>query len=343
MTIMITGSSGFIGTNFLNYWAEKSSEMIIGLDKQCPFKSLEPNKNSQHLRNYIFHQLNIHNQKEVSDLLMHYKPRRIIHLAAETHVDRSIRSPKFFIDNNITATFIFLQCVTNHWQLLPLSKREKFLFLHVSTDEVFGGLTPHDIAAQENSPYRPKNPYAATKASSDHLVRTWHHTFQFPSIITHCTNNYGPFQKPEKLIPKVILKALNEEPIPLYGSGLQSRDWLYVNDHCRALHLILEQGSPGETYNIGANNEIKNINIVKQICNRLDQKKIRKNSKPYENLIQLIQDRPGHDFRYALNTNKIKTNLKWIPKYHFENALNKTIDWYISNENWLTYHEKYAT
>lgn len=339
---MITGSSGFIGTNILKYLAGVTSELLIGIDKHLPYQSKTSKNELTMQNNYVFHQLNIKEQKKIYALLIHYQPRAIIHLAAETHVDKSIHKPNIFINNNIVAAFLFIQSVSSYWQSLSYSKKNNFLFLNVSTDEVFGDLNTDDQPIKETSPYQPQNPYAATKASADHILRAWKHTFKFPSIVTHCTNNYGPFQKPDKFIPKVILNALTEKSIPIYGNGMQSRDWLYVCDHCCALHLILEKGISGESYNIGANNEIHNISIVKQICKYIDRKKPRKNGKSYEDLIKFVTDRPGHDFRYRLNFDKIRMALDWTPSYHFQTELQKTIDWYISNKNWLAHYKTYS-
>lgn len=332
---MITGAAGFIGTNFLIYWMKHTNEPIICIDKKIPKQQHIPLATNKFQKNIIYEQANIHNKKKISALLANYKPRAIIHLAAETHVDKSILFPDLFIQNNVVDTFQFIQYVLKYWKTLEVSKKQNFRFIYISTDEVFGTLAPYVQPIVETNYYHPNNPYSATKAAADHLLQAWHHTFQFPSIIAHSTNNYGPFQAVDKFIPKVIFHAYHEISIPLYGNGLQSRDWLHVNDHCCAIHLILEHGLPGESYNIGANHESTNINTAKLICMYMDKKKPRKIGQSYETLIQFVTDRLGHDQRYALNSNKLQQTLKWTPKFSFKMGLQRTVDWYLSNINWI--------
>jgi len=271
----------------------------------------------------------------VSQLLAIHQPRAILNFAAESHVDRSILGPSEFIQTNIVGTFGLLESSRDYWANLNASAKNEFRFLHVSTDEVYGSLGADQPAFTEENTYKPNSPYSASKAASDHLVRAWHHTYGLPLITTNCSNNYGPFHFPEKLIPLIITNALAGRPLPIYGDGLQIRDWLYVEDHCRALETVLAQGKPGETYNVGGNNEKTNIDIVKQICRMLDVSKPRADYAPYETQITYVQDRPGHDRRYAVDASKIKTELGWEPQETFDSGIAKTIDWYLANSVWV--------
>ena len=271
----------------------------------------------------------------VSQLLAIHQPRAILNFAAESHVDRSILGPSEFIQTNIVGTFGLLESSRDYWANLNASAKNEFRFLHVSTDEVYGSLGADQPAFTEENTYKPNSPYSASKAASDHLVRAWHHTYGLPVITTNCSNNYGPFHFPEKLIPLIITNALAGRPLPIYGDGLQIRDWLYVEDHCRALETVLAQGKPGETYNVGGNNEKANIDIVKQICQMLDVSKPRADYAPYEMQITYVQDRPGHDRRYAVDASKIKAELGWEPQETFDSGIAKTIDWYLANSVWV--------
>jgi len=261
--------------------------------------------------------------------------RAVVHFAAESHVDRSIYGPQEFLETNIMGTFHLLEAVRQYWDALSLSQQQKFRFLHISTDEVYGSLSPEDPAFSETSPYAPNSPYAASKAASDHLVRACHHTYGLPTLITNCSNNYGPFQFPEKLIPLMILNALKGQPLPIYGDGLNVRDWLYVADHCEALRLVLAQGRAGETYNIGGNCEKTNLEVVKTLCAILDELFPDSPQRPHERLVTFVQDRPGHDRRYAINTGKISRELGWRPRESFESGLTKTVRWYLDNPEWV--------
>jgi dTDP-glucose 4,6-dehydratase len=281
----------------------------------------------------LFFKEDINNRRFVEDLLSKYKPRAIVHFAAESHVDRSIHGPADFVETNINGTFSLLEEARAYGSQLKADERERFRFVHVSTDEVYGSLNPGDPAFTEDHPYRPNSPYAASKAASDHLVRAYHHTYGLPTVITNCSNNYGPFQFPEKLIPLMILNALSEKPLPVYGDGQNVRDWLYVEDHCEALAQVLEKGRVGQTYNIGGWNERTNLEVVRTICAILDE--LRPAAKSREALITFIKDRPGHDRRYAMDTSKIERELGWKPEETFETGLRKTVEWYLTNANWI--------
>jgi dTDP-glucose 4,6-dehydratase len=298
--------------------------------------NLENLKDIERKENYTFVKCDICDVKKVSLILNKYNITSIIHLAAESHVDRSIDSPKSFIESNIVGTFNLLEQSRKYWQSLIGQKKEDFRFLHVSTDEVYGDLEGSSDFFTEKTRYNPSSPYSASKASSDHLVRAWYRTFGLPSLITNCSNNYGPFQFPEKLIPHMILNALKYNILPVYGDGKQVRDWLYVDDHVRAILTVASKGEVGETYNIGGNNEIPNIDVVQKICNLLDEFRPIKNNKinSYSELITYVKDRPGHDVRYAIDASKVKKNLGWEPSENFESGIRKTIEWYLNNHNW---------
>ena len=333
--ILITGGAGFIGSELVRYLIRKKFN-IINLDKLTYSGNLENLTEVVSNKKYKFFKADISNRKKVFEILKKYKPTYIFNLAAETHVDRSIDNPKNFIQTNIFGTYILLENIRKYFNAIPnLKIRRKFRFIHISTDEVYGDLKKSKKLFTENTSYDPSSPYSSSKASSDHLVNAWHRTYGIPSIITNCSNNYGPFQFPEKLIPLMILNALENRSLPVYGNGNQIRDWLHVNDHVRALWLIARKGRVGETYNIGGGNQIKNINVVKKICNHLDNiKKIKKYQNSYSRLITYVKDRPGHDTRYGINFSKLKKNLHWKPLYNFNQGLKETVIWYLKNKIW---------
>ena len=335
-TVLVTGGAGFIGSELIRHVISHTEYKVINIDKLTYSGNLESLKSIEANQNYIFEQIDICDENSLKALLRKNKPDALIHLAAESHVDRSIDGPADFIKTNIVGTFTLLEQTKNYWQSLNGIKKENFRFLHVSTDEVYGDLNQTDDFFTEDTPYNPSSPYSASKASSDHLVRAWNRTYNFPVLITNCSNNYGPFQFPEKLIPHMILNALDGKSLPVYGDGKQIRDWLYVNDHVRALMTVLENGSIGETYNIGGNNEIQNIEVVNTICNILDELiPDRLNGlASFKDLITYVQDRPGHDVRYAIDASKIKNDLGWEPKEDFISGIRKTVEWYLANLSW---------
>ena len=332
--ILVTGGSGFIGSNFIHYLINNTDyQRIINLDKLTYAGNNENLINIQQNIRYKFIKGNICDRKCIKKIFQDYSPNKIVHFAAESHVDRSIDGPKDFINTNIVGTSILLEESLSYYNKLKKLSKSSFKFHHISTDEVFGSLGEKGFFV-EDSPYDPSSPYSASKASSDHLVRAWHRTFGLPVTISNCSNNYGPYQFPEKLIPLMIINCLSNKSLPVYGKGENIRDWLYVEDHCKAINLILQEGAIGDTYNIGGNNEISNINIVESICTILDKLKPSNSGKSYKQLISFVKDRPGHDFRYAINTTKIKKDLNWEPKETFDSGLTKTIKWYLENENW---------
>ena len=333
--ILVTGGAGFIGTNFIMDWFVDSDESILNIDKLTYAGNLENLQSLSHDPRYVFVKGDITDRNLIDTCLEQYKPRAIIHLAAESHVDRSIQGPEAFMQTNIFGTFVLLEAARNFWNKLPLSDRSKFKFLHVSTDEVYGTLGSDDDPFTEMTQIRPNSPYSASKASSDHLVRAWHHTYGLPILTTNCSNNYGPYQFPEKLIPLMIVNALQGKSLPIYGDGQQVRDWLYVKDHCSAIRCVLEQGSDGEVYNIGGWNEKPNIEIVSTICKLLDELKPKTGGSSYQNQITFIADRPGHDRRYAVNAHKINQMISWKPKETFHSGIQKTIKWYLDNHEWI--------
>ena len=332
--ILVTGGSGFIGSNFIHYLINNTDyQRIINLDKLTYAGNNENLINIQQDIRYKFIKGNICDRQCIRKIFQDYSPNKIVHFAAESHVDRSIDGPKDFINTNIVGTSILLEESLSYYNKLKKLSKSSFKFHHISTDEVFGSLGEKGSFA-EDSPYDPSSPYSASKASSDHLVRAWHRTFGLPVTISNCSNNYGPYQFPEKLIPLIIINCLSNKSLPVYGKGENIRDWLYVEDHCKAINLILQEGAIGDTYNIGGNNEISNLNIVESICTILDKLKPSNSGKSYKQLISFVKDRPGHDFRYAINTTKIKKDLNWEPKETFDSGLTKTIKWYLENENW---------
>ena len=332
--ILVTGGSGFIGSNFIQYLINNSDyKKIINLDKLTYAGNSDNLINIENDPRYKFVKGDICNRDFINKIFHDYKPITIVHFAAESHVDRSIDGPKDFIDTNIIGTYNLLQESLNIYSKLNKESKSFFKFHHISTDEVFGSLGESGYFTEDTA-YDPSSPYSASKASSDHLVRAWHRTFGLPITISNCSNNYGPYQFPEKLIPLMIINCLTDKELPVYGKGDNVRDWLYVEDHCKAIDLILKDGAIGETYNIGGNNEIKNIKIVKSICSILDTLEPTKSLKQYSDLITFVSDRPGHDFRYSIDTTKIKNELNWGPEESFDTGLLKTIKWYLDNEIW---------
>lgn len=333
--ILVTGCAGFIGSNFVHTWLENHDEPVINLDKLTYAGNLDNLSAIAADARHTFVQGDIGDRATVDALLAKHKPRAVLNFAAESHVDRSIHGPGDFIQTNVVGTFNLLESVRAYWASLPETEKQAFRFLHVSTDEVYGTLSAEDPPFAETNPFEPNSPYAASKASSDHLVRAWHHTYGLPVLTTNCSNNYGPFHFPEKLIPLVILNALNGKPLPIYGDGQQVRDWLFVKDHCTAIARVLESGRVGETYNIGGWNEKANLDVVKTICARLDQLRPRADGKPYAEQITYVNDRPGHDRRYAIDARKIERELGWRPEETFETGMEKTVQWYLNNPKWV--------
>jgi dTDP-glucose 4,6-dehydratase len=332
--ILVTGGAGFIGSNFILQRMQDSSFSITNLDKLTYAGNLRNLENIAGDRRYTFEQGDICDRKLVSQILAEQRPAAVVHFAAESHVDRSIRGPEDFIRTNVNGTFALLEEARAYWGGLSEEDRSRFRFLHVSTDEVFGSLGPDDPPFSERTPYAPNSPYAASKASSDHLVRSYHHTFGLPTLTTNCSNNYGRFQFPEKLIPLIILNARDGKPLPVYGDGKNVRDWLYVEDHCEAIATVLHKGQPGNTYNIGGWNEKPNIEIVETICDLVDEMAPGRGTSRKE-LITYVKDRPGHDRRYAMDASKIERELGWKPKETLESGLRKTVGWYLENDDWV--------
>lgn len=333
--ILVTGGAGFIGSNFILDWLANSDfEGIINLDKLTYASNLATLKTLNIDSRYVFVHGDIGNFDLVFSLLKKYHIRSVINFAAESHVDRSIEYPGDFIQTNVLGTFNLLQAVRSYWTDLSEEMKRVFRFLHVSTDEVYGSLSSFDQAFSETNPYKPNNPYSASKAASDHFVRAWHHTYGLPVLTTNCTNNYGPFHFPEKLIPLVILNALANKPLPIYGDGQQIRDWLYVKDHCSAICRVLEAGKLGETYNIGGCNEKSNLEVVQTICTILDDLRPKTDGSSYAAQITYVKDRPGHDRRYAIDATKLKRELGWKPAETFNSGIQKTIQWYLDNQVW---------
>ena len=336
--ILVTGGAGFIGSNFVIDWLSKNDETVINLDKLTYAGNLNNLSSIKSDKRHIFVNGDISDTSLVTELLTKYQPRAIINFAAESHVDRSISGPEAFIETNILGVFHLLECSKEYWLSITSEEKSAFRFLHVSTDEVYGSLDADAPAFTEEHSYKPNSPYSASKASSDHLVRAYHETYGLPVLTTNCSNNYGPFQFPEKLIPLIISNALAHKALPIYGDGLQIRDWLYVSDHCSAIRAVLEQGKSGEVYNIGGLNEKTNIEIVHTLCDTLNElSPISENNdiENYRELITFVEDRPGHDRRYAINASKLETELNWRPSETFETGIRKTVVWYLQNADWI--------
>jgi dTDP-glucose 4,6-dehydratase len=333
--ILVTGGAGFIGGNFILDWlANPATEGIVNLDKLTYAGNLVTLKSLEKDARHVFVQGDIGDYELVLSLLKRHQIRAVVNFAAESHVDRSIHGPGDFIQTNVVGTFNLLEAVRAYWMELPGSEKQAFRFLHVSTDEVYGSLSPTDPAFSETNPYEPNSPYSASKAASDHLVRAWRHTYGLPVLTTNCSNNYGPYHFPEKLIPLVILNALAGKPLPIYGDGQQIRDWLYVKDHCSAIRRVLEAGKLGETYNVGGWNEKPNLDVVKTICSILDGLRPKADGTSYASQITYVKDRPGHDRRYAIDATKLERELGWKPSETFEMGIQKTVQWYLDNQEW---------
>ena len=334
--ILVTGGAGFIGGNFVLDWLRApQSEGVVNLDKLTYAGNMTTLESLKNDPRHIFVHGDIGDKQLVAKILKEHRPHAIVNFAAESHVDRSIHGPADFVETNIVGTFNLLECAREYWNALDGGAKEGFRFHHVSTDEVYGSLSLTDPAFTEKKSYEPNSPYSASKAASDHLVRAWFHTYGFPVVTTNCSNNYGPYHFPEKLIPLVILNALNSKPLPIYGDGQQIRDWLYVGDHCSAIREVLDKGKLGETYNIGGWNEKANIDVVKTICAILDELKPRADGKPYVDQITYVKDRPGHDRRYAIDATKVERELGWKPAETFETGIRKTVQWYLDNPVWI--------
>jgi len=348
--ILVTGGAGFIGGNFVLDWFKATGEPLVNLDKLTYAGNLGNLVSLKNDSRHVFVRGDIGERAQVQALLERHKPRAIVNFAAESHVDRSIHGPAAFIETNVVATFALVDVVKEWWSKLPPGERVAFRFLHVSTDEVYGSLGPADPAFCETTPYAPNSPYSASKAASDHLVRAYHHTYGLPTLTTNCSNNYGPRQFPEKLIPLMIVNAIAGKPLPVYGDGQNVRDWLYVGDHCSAIRAVLERGAPGATYNIGGNAEMKNLDVVGTVCRVLSELKP---GRDYASLVSFVKDRPGHDRRYAIDPSRIRGELGWTPAETFESGMRRTVGWYLDNGAWLddvtsgAYHEwvslQYAT
>jgi dTDP-glucose 4,6-dehydratase len=334
MRILVTGGAGFIGSAVCRHLVSTGAERVVNVDKLTYAGNLESLRAVSNSPSYVYRQIDICDDRALLELMRVEEIEAVMHLAAESHVDRSIDGPAAFIETNIVGTFRLLNAALAYWRELPSARRDAFRFHHISTDEVFGDLPFDSGIFTEETPYNPSSPYSASKAASDHLVRAWHETYSLPVVLSNCSNNYGPFHFPEKLVPLVILNALHEQPLPVYGEGANVRDWLYVEDHARALELVVRQGRLGESYNIGGRSERTNLSVVETICDLLDAKRPRSGGRRYRDLIAFVKDRPGHDRRYAIDCSKIEDELGWRASETFETGLEKTIDWYLANEWW---------
>jgi dTDP-glucose 4,6-dehydratase len=334
-SILVTGGAGFIGSNFILDWFENQSAHLVNFDKLTYAGNLHNLASVAQRPEYRFVHADICDRAAVDEVLRLHHPRAIVHFAAESHVDRSIVGPEAFLETNIRGTFVLLEAARAYYASLPQAEQQAFRFLHVSTDEVYGSLDAHAPAFTEETAYAPNSPYAASKAASDHLVRAYFHTYGLPTIITNCSNNYGPYQFPEKLIPLMITHALAGKPLPIYGDGLNVRDWLYVGDHCAALRLVLDRGLPGETYNIGGRNERSNRSVVETICGLLDELRPGPPHTPHAKLITYVKDRPGHDRRYAINADKLERELGWSAQENFDSGMRRTVQWYLDHMHWV--------
>ncbi|MFV5494886.1 dTDP-glucose 4,6-dehydratase [Acinetobacter towneri] len=337
MNILVTGGAGFIGSAVIRHIMQNTNNHILNIDKLTYAGNLESLKEIDQHSNYEFKQIDICDTEQITAAIDAFRPDAIMHLAAESHVDRSIDGPAAFIQTNIVGTYTLLEAARKYWMGLDAEAQQNFRFHHISTDEVYGDLEGTTDLFTETTSYAPSSPYSASKASSDHLVRAWHRTYGLPIIVTNCSNNYGPYHFPEKLIPLMILNALDAKPLPVYGNGQQIRDWLFVEDHARALYKVMTEGVVGETYNIGGHNEKQNIEVVKTICKILDELKPQASGQAYESLITFVKDRPGHDLRYAIDATKIQNELGWTPAETFETGIRKTVEWYLNNQEWVAH------
>ncbi|MBS7820810.1 dTDP-glucose 4,6-dehydratase [Wohlfahrtiimonas chitiniclastica] len=334
MKILITGGAGFIGSAVVRHIIEHTQDHVCNIDKLTYAGNLESLRSIENNERYQFKQIDICDRSALNSVFEAFQPDCVMHLAAESHVDRSIDGPAAFIETNIVGTYTLLEAARQYWLTLDDAKKSAFRFHHISTDEVYGDLAGTNDLFTETTAYAPSSPYSASKASSDHLVRAWERTYGLPTIVTNCSNNYGPYHFPEKLIPLMILNALDGKPLPIYGDGQQIRDWLYVEDHACALYKVVTEGKVAQTYNIGGHNEKANIDVVKAICNILDELKPRQNGSQYADLITFVKDRPGHDLRYAIDASKIQRELNWVPKETFESGIRKTVEWYLNHLDW---------
>ncbi|SFQ11223.1 dTDP-glucose 4,6-dehydratase [Geopseudomonas sagittaria] len=337
MKILVTGGAGFIGSAVIRHIIRNTTDSVVNLDKLTYAGNLESMAEVSASELYAFEQVDICDRAEVERVFREHQPNAVMHLAAESHVDRSIDGPAAFIETNIVGTYTLLEVARQYWQGLDEARKAAFRFHHISTDEVYGDLEDPQELFTETTPYAPSSPYSASKASSDHLVRAWRRTYGLPTLVTNCSNNYGPYHFPEKLIPLMILNALEGKPLPVYGKGNQVRDWLYVEDHARALYKVVTEGEIGETYNIGGHNEKQNIEVVHTLCDLLDELRPQANGSSYRSLITHVQDRPGHDLRYAIDASKIQRELGWTPEETFESGIRKSVEWYLSNPEWVAH------
>jgi dTDP-glucose 4,6-dehydratase len=333
--ILVTGGAGFIGSNFVMQWLSRESRPLINLDRLTYAGHLASLASIANHPGYSFVRGDVNDRELVRQILREHRPTAVVHFAAESHVDRSISGPEEFIRTNIHGTFTMLGEAKAYFDSLPAEDQQRFRFLHVSTDEVYGSLGPNDPPFTESTAYAPNSPYAASKAASDHLVRAWFHTYKLPTVTTNCSNNYGPFQLPEKLVPLMIRNALLGEKLPVYGDGQNVRDWLYVEDHCDAIRCVLHNGTPGETYNIGGRGEHRNLDVVKTICAVIDELCPDSRNRPHADLIHFVSDRPGHDWRYAIDCSRIEQELGWKPQLSFEEGIRKTVAWYLEHQDWV--------